>query len=80
MRPKYVEIILWGIILIIIIVIMMMMMMIIIIIISRKRRCIRFLIIFVQVCLHILKVVRVVTFYFHTISPINNSKNNINEQ
>jgi hypothetical protein len=42
--------------------------------------CIRIHIIFVQACLHILKVVAVVTFYFHTNRPNHNSKNNINEE
>jgi hypothetical protein len=41
---------------------------------------IRVHIIFVQVCLPILKVVAVVTFYCHNNRLTNNSKNNINEE
>ena len=46
----------------------------------KERKCIRVHIIFFQVCLHILKVVAIVTFYCHTDMPINNNKNNINEE
>ena len=58
----------------------MMMIIIIIIIIIRESRCICVYITFVQVRLHVLKFVVVVTFYFHIQRFNNNGRNNINEE